>query len=278
MKKFIRLTLFLVVVIHLVVVPCVLAQQEEPAANISDVYSKELWRKFEIEVHYSQWSIDLVKNLFEKDLINSIGKEIRKELSSQVRESHPYLVKDDYEYGLLFDSGGYNYGLEIRYYPNGKESPFSLGFSLEKTHIRLSVDGPVKQKFTNGTYAEIKTEGYVKLNSVTTNINFRWDMNPEWIVTPYFVFGLGIGTLNGEVGYYYNGYYNWGGPKEELSESDIRTLKETEEEIDFNIPNIFLLLQTNLGLRVRIMKFLHLRAEAGFWDGFLCRAGLAFSF
>jgi len=278
MKKLIRFALFLVAWIYLVVVPCVLAQQEEPAADISGLSSEELWRKFEIEVHYSQWSIDLLKGLFEKELINSSEKEIRKELSSQVRESHPYLVKADYENGLLFDTGGYNYGLEIRYFPQGKNDPFSLGFSLEKTHMRFSIEGPVKQEFTNSTYAEVETEGYVKLNLVTTNISFRWDIKPDWRATPYFVFGLGLGTLNGEVSYYYNGSYNWGGPNEEISDSEVRKLKEAEEEIDFNIPNIFLLLQTNLGLRVRIMRFLHLRAEVGFWDGFLCRAGLAFSF
>lgn len=240
--------------------------------------------KWEVEIHYSYWTMDLIKELFEDRLTRELGKEIRKELRNQVLDSHPDLDDPNYDYEkhyeqtLSFDSGGSNYGLEIRLYPGGREGSFSLGFSFEKTTMRLSVEGPVKQKFSDDTYAEVESEGYLKLSPLSTNLSFRWDLKPSWRITPYLVVGLGVGYLKGEVGFDYSGTYQWAGPQEEIEDIDEKSLKEAEEDMDFNIPSIFFLLQMNIGLRGEIFPNLHLRAEAGFWDGFILRGGLAFRF
>jgi len=258
------------------------AQEKEPqvppAIKVPVEKTPPWWQKFEVEIHYGQWTLDPIKGLFEEDLKKDLGKEIRKEVTNQLRESHPSLQQTDYTQTLVFDSGGSNFGLEVRYYPHGQEGGFSFGFSIEKTTIRLSVDGDVKQNFNDGTHAQVDAYGSLEISPWTTNISLRWDLRPGWRITPYTVLGFGLGTLTGEMSYEYSGRYRWGGPDETVEDSETKTLKEAEEEVDFNIPNIFFLLQTHLGVRVKIIEHLHLRVEVGLWDGLLFRGGLAYRF
>ena len=258
------------------------AQEKEPqvppAIKVPVEKTPPWWQKFEVEIHYGQWTLDPIKGLFEEDLKKDLGKEIRKEVTNQLRESHPLLQQADYTQTLVFDSGGSNFGLEVRYYPRGREGGFSFGFSIEKTTIRLSVDGDVKQNFNDGTHAQVDAYGSLEISPWTTNISLRWDLRPGWRITPYAVLGFGLGTLTGEMSYEYSGRYRWGGPDETVEDSETKTLKEAEEEVDFNIPNIFFLLQTHLGVRVKIIEHLHLRVEVGLWDGLLFRGGLAYRF
>lgn len=258
------------------------AQEKEPqvppAIKVPVEKTPPWWQKFEVEIHYGQWTLDPIKGLFEEDLKKDLGKEIRKEVTNQLRESHPSLQQTDYTQTLVFDSGGSNFGLEVRYYPHGQEGGFSFGFSIEKTTIRLSVDGDVKQNFNDGTHAQVDAYGSLEISPWTTNISLRWDLRPGWRITPYAVLGFGLGTLTGEMSYEYSGRYRWGGPDETVEDSETKTLKEAEEDVDFNIPNIFFLLQTHLGVRVKIIEHLHLRVEAGLWDGLLFRGGLAYRF
>ncbi|MFW6160073.1 MAG: hypothetical protein ACOC57_02905 [Acidobacteriota bacterium] len=253
-----------------------LAQQEPPEVEIDIPRSSKLWEKLEIEIHYSQWTLDPLKGLFEKELIDELGDEIRREMSNQIRESHQGIVQKDFQQNLLFDSGGFNYGLELRYYPGGKEGAFSFGVSLEKSKMRLSVEGTVKQEYEGSTYAEVDSFGYIEIIPWTTNISLCWDLKPEWMVSPFAVLGLGLGNLSGEIGYEYDGHYKWSGPNEVLKDSDQKGLKQAEEDIDINLPNVILILQTHLGVRVKFNQHLHLKIEAGLWDGLLFRGGLAF--
>ena len=103
-------------------------------------------------------------------------------------------------------------------------------------------------------------------------------MIPHWPVSPYFVIGVGFGALQGEFGYNYTGTYTWTGPSEQIEDEDTKTLKEAEEEIDVNLPNIFPLLQAGFGLRIQLFPALHIKVEASFWNGFILRAGAAFRF
>jgi len=258
------------------------AQEKEPqvppAIKVPVEKTPPWWQKLEVEIHYGQWTLDPIKGLFEEDLKKDLGKEIRQEVTNQLRESHPSLQQADYTQTLVFDSGGSNFGLEVRYYPRGREGGFSFGFSIEKTTIRLSVEGDVKQEFTDGTHAQVDAYGSLEISPWTTNISLRWDLRPEWRVTPYAVLGFGLGTLIGEMSYEYSGRYRWGGADETVEEAETKTLKEAEEDVDFNIPNIFFLLQTHLGVRVKIIEHLHFRLEAGLWDGLLFRGGLAYRF
>jgi hypothetical protein len=254
------------------------AQQEEPEPEIPPVFEGDVGDKFEVSVHGSLWTIDPLANIFEDDLADELGEEIGNEIREFLESDHPYLVRSRYEQGLIIDSGGWNYGFEVRYYPRGKEGAFSLGLSFEKTKMRLTAEGTVKQEFTDGSYAEANAKSEISLNPITTHINFRWDIKPQWRVTPSFVLGLGFGKLSGKVTYNYSGGYNWSGVAKTVEDQVDKTLKEFEEEIDFNIPNIIPILHLSLGLRAEIISGMQLRAEVGIWDGILFRLGLGYRF
>ena len=144
--------------------------------------------------------------------------------------------------------------------------------------MNLIVQGTVKQNFSNGTYAEVNSEVYLKVNPLLTNLSFRWDLVPYWPVSPYFVLGFGFGALRGEFGYNYIGTYTWAGPAEQIEDEVNNTLQEAEDEYDVNLPNIFPLLQVGFGLRIQILPVLHLKGEASFWNGFILRVGAALRF
>ena len=252
-------------------------QQIETASQVG-MFKEYRTGRFEVSVHFGSWSLNPLQKMFEEELIDSIGDEVRDEVRKQAKALQPGLVEGGFDHSLALDSSGTNFGLEIRYYPKGRWGAISFGLSLEKTNMRMAIGGPLRQEFDNGAYAEVEAEGYIDLSPVTTNLSVRWDFAPRWLVSPYLVFGLGVAALNGDVGYSYDGSLEWAGPSETLTDSDVKTFKEMEEDIDFNIPNIFVLVQMNLGLRAVIMKHLTLNLEAGFWDGIVIRGGLGARF
>jgi hypothetical protein len=234
--------------------------------------------KFEFSAHYGQWSLNPLQNLFERELVDAIGDEVRDEVRSQVNSIQPGLVAEEFSHSLAMNSSGSNFGLEIRYYPRGRMGAFSFGLSIEQTQMRMAVSGLLRQDFASGAYAEVDAEGYIELSPITTNISVRWDFVPRWFVSPYIVFGLGVAAMEGDLGYSYDGTLEWAGPAEPLIDTYTRPVREAEEEMDINIPNIFVLLQMNLGIRAVIMKHLTLHVEAGFWDGIVLRGGLGVRF
>lgn len=251
--------------------------QEEPEVDLSKLFGEG--EKVEIEVHYGMWTLDVLKSLFEQRVIDELSGEIRDEIIGEVRDSHPGILESGFVQTLALDSGGSTYGVELRFYPRGRESGFSLGLALEKTTMRVTIQGTVRQDFTDGTSAEVENaKGEVSMSPFFTNLSFRWDFMPEWRVTPYFVFGLGVAALDGEVRYEYLGAYHWSGPDEEIGDAQVKTIKEAEEDFSTNIPNILPLLQLNFGVRAEVIPHLHLRAEAGVWDGVVLRAGVAYLF
>lgn len=279
--SWIKVSFVFVIMITLVLVQGISAQQDEQEEELPRlIFDDGIAGKLEIEVHYGYWTLDLIKGLFEADITQSLSDEIADEIKIKINESGHDIVKFNHDHNLVFGSSGSVYGFELRFYPGGRYSSFSLGVSIEKTHMKATVEGPVTVQFDDGSYAEMDALGIVDLNPLFTNLSFRWDIKPEWVVTPYFVLGLGVAALNGEVSYKYNGTYYWAGGSENHEDEDIRDIKEAEEdpEVDFNLPNILPLLQISLGVRGEVIPHLHLKAEAGIWDGFILRAGLAYKF
>jgi hypothetical protein len=267
----------------LMLVQGVQALQTEQETEVPLIFDEGISGKIEVAVHYGSWSANLFKGLFEGGLFDRIEKEIKEELLSQVRSirknDHPHISTANYDQTFGFDSGGPNYGLEIRYFPQGREGAFSLGVSLDKMKIRMTVEGEVKQDFDDGTSAEVKDAiAEFTLNPLFTTLSFRWDFKPGWRVTPYFVFGVGMASLSGEVRYDYIGTYKWQVFEREVGESETMSIKKAEEDSDTNFPNILPLLQINLGVRAEVIPHLHLRLEAGIWDGFAFRAGVGYRF
>lgn len=233
---------------------------------------------FEIGVHYSIWSIDPAKGAFEDSLTDRFADEIRDQLTDQIQSSYPgYVFPTSSEDGLSIDSQGSNYGFEVRYYPLGRRGSMSIGFSLDKTKIKVLLKGPVTQRYSDGSVAVVEADAFVETSPLTTSLSFRWDFAPSRRITPYFVLGLGLGPLEGTAAYVYTGTYQRGGAQATLSGEESKsfdTLRE-EEEIDLDR---FILVHLAFGVRARIYKGLTFNADVGFWDGLILRAGLAYRF
>ncbi|MGQ9619078.1 MAG: hypothetical protein ACUVUG_08990 [Candidatus Aminicenantia bacterium] len=229
-------------------------------------FSDEKW---EFNIHYGTWSINLAKTVIE----NSVGESVDEEIRNDIFDKHPGLQELSYNRDFDFDSSGNNIGFEIRYYPAGQNGSFSFGFSVEKTKIKVSLQGNVSMDFTNNSYSRLDGSGEFVLEPLSYNLSFRWNIFPSSIVHPYIGFGFGIAPLNGNFKYEMNGrFYNADtGTLEIDSISDNRNLNDIED-----IPlKIIPILQLNLGLKGRISKNVHLHIDGGMWNGLLIRGGIS---
>ena len=237
------------------------------------------WRdKLEIEVHISSWSLNPILNMVSDTLSDEVGKVVRDEIRREVRRKRPGMQPAFDESDVVIGSSGSNTGFGFRIYPRGRSGAFSVGFSLEKTVMKATVDGAVTQVFLNGSRAVVDAQAYVEMRPWSTHMNFRWDFLPSRRISPLIVLGLGLARLDGVVGYSYTGTYFWEGPEETIGESDEKDFKTAEEEIGDSIPNILPFVQACLGLRAELYRGLSLRAEAGFWNGIIFRGGLSYRF
>lgn len=270
----------IIVLTCLILAPCVLAQQQEPQVDLPEtVKTGSLSGKLQIGIHYGPWTLKPFSNYFEDDLLKEISKEIRERVNNAIFGSIPWggLVTD-YDDELVFGTSGHNIGFEIRFYPKGPEGSFSLGFSVERTKIKIKAEGPINQHYVQGASSTVEGLGYITTDPLTMNLSFRWDTSPSWRVSPYFVVGFGLATLLGEVGYEWTGSYQYQNVILPADGSDILTLQEVEWEISENIPNIFYLFQLNVGVRARITPNFYMNGEFGFWNGMVFRAGVSYGF
>jgi len=251
---------------------------EQEQQIILEGTSEERGGRFEVEVHFSGWSIDPAKGAFEDSLTKKAANEIREEVTDQLRASYgANLTPSSYEQHLGLDSQGSNYGFEIRYYPLGRRGSVSVGFALEKTRIKVMMRGPVVQRYTDGSEAVVEGDASMETNPLTAGLSFRWDFLPTSRVTPYFVFGLGIGPLEGTAAYIYVGTYQRGNAKVAITGEEDKTFDQLREEGEIDLDR-FILLHSAFGIKGRIYKGLSLKLEAGFWDGLILRGGLAYRF
>jgi len=231
---------------------------------------------WEIGFHYSSWGLDLAKSMFEETLLDSTSEEIRQNVTNQLNSaSSVHLIPSTDSHDLAFDSQGKNYGAEIRYYPRGRRGSMSVGFSIEQTNIKLLMKGPVTQNYSDGSSATVEGDAVVETNPVTTQLSFRWDFVPSSRVTPYFVFGLGLGPLNGDARYTYAGTYIRGSQQAAVTGEWLKTFDQLREDEDISL-DLLLMVHAAFGLKAEVVRGVILQAEAGFWDGLILRVGLAF--
>ncbi len=232
--------------------------------------------RWEFGFHYSSWGLDLVKGMFQESLLDSVSEEIRDNVTDQLRRySSGLLIPTTDSHQLAFDSEGSNYGAEIRYYPRGRRGSMSVGFSIEQTHIKLMARGPVTQNYSDGSSATVEGDALIETSPVTIQLSFRWDFVPSSRVTPYFVFGLGLGPLNGDAQYTYAGAYSRGSQQAAITGEWHKTFDELREDGDLSL-DLMIMAHAAFGVKAEVARGIILQAEAGFWDGLIIRGGLAF--
>ena len=252
---------------------------------------------WEFGVHYGSWGLNLVKGVIDKAVSNAL----KRPMLDQIQKEHPDAVENNAATSSNFDSGGSNYGFEARWYPGGAEGSFSIGLSVEKTNMRVEMKEAradinisytdENAKYVSAAFSGVGT-GRFDIHPLSFNLSFRWDIFPRAVVHPYLTFGLGIasgsyldeGTLTYDV---HGDLIKPDGtiehfPPPDESGSGTKTLKELrhEAETDPNNPANFPIwfvpfVQLHLGLKAKITPNIHLLVDAGIWDGFLLRAGLA---
>jgi len=263
------------------------AKAEEPKAEITPaeqllpegaLLADEKAGFFEVGAHFGVWTISPAKGLMEDTLTKKAANEVRDNITETLNDQYGgNLNPSGYQQSLTLGSQGLNYGFEVRYFPLGRGGPLSIGFSLEKTYIKVTMKGPVTQQYSDGSSATVESDAVVETRPLTTDLSFRWDFVPSWRVTPYFVFGLGVGPLNGEARYTYIGTYKRDSAQSSVSGGETKTFDNLREEGEIDL-DVFILLHLGLGVKGEIVKGIYLKGELGFWDGLIFRGGVAYRF
>ncbi len=225
--------------------------------------------KWEFNLHYGSWNVNFAKRAVESAIEDSVDKEIK----DSILQDHPDLIELNYKRNFKFGSSGFNGGFEIRYYPGGENGSFSMGFSIEKTKMELTLDGTVDMDFTNGSYVDYIANGKFLMEPLSYNLSFRWDIKPSWVVHPYIGLGFGIAPLKGEFSFNTDGtfYDATTGEIKRETNSEGKNLQDLEE-----LPlKIIPIIQFNLGIKGKITKNIHFHIDSGMWNGLLIRGGIS---
>ncbi len=247
---------------------------------------------WEFGFHYSQWSIDLFSGLIEDKVGETLESELKEDILDAIRDDYEYIEETYYSQEVDFDSGGWNYGFEVRWYPAGKHGSYSLGFSLEKTYMRVSfpevsANMTLKDEVHNHTgdfHGEV-SEAIFEMWPFSFHLSFRWDIKPSWKWRPYITFGVGMagaGSVNkGEYSLAWSGTAVIDGVPALYEDGKSGTLEELREELEeedeeFFLPEFFPFIQLNLGLKGEVYDNLYVLIDVGVWDGLLFRLGVAY--
>ena len=95
---------------------------------------------------------------------------------------------------------------------------------------------------------------------------------------PFVTFGLGLAPLDGTFEYSYLGTYSYAGYQESIQDAAKKDFKALSEDIDFDIPDLIVFLQMDIGLKIEIFRGLFLTGQAGLWNGFHLRGGIGYRF
>jgi len=247
---------------------------------------------WEFGFHYSQWSIDIFRGLIEDRVGETLENELKEDILDEIQQDYPNIEETYYSQEIQFDSGGWNYGFEIRWYPAGKYGSYSLGFSLEKTHMRVSfpeasarITLEDQSKGETGDFQGEVSDAMFEIWPLSLHLSFRWEIKPSWRWRPYITFGVGMagaGSVDrGEYGIEWSGRAIIDGDTTSYSGSRSGTIAELREELeeedeDFFIPEFFPFIQLNLGVKGEVYDNLYVLLDLGFWDGFIFRLGVAY--
>jgi hypothetical protein len=242
---------------------------------------------FEIGFHYGTWSVNLLKSTIEQELGNALETELKDPLLDEIHKDYPEIVEKSYSQNIDFNSSGENFGFELRWYPKGRTGSFSMGLSVEKTSMTISIpDIEVIMESTQGHVFQGQGSGEFIIEPVSLHLNFRWDIKPSWKINPYISFGFGIASGSvfdrARVSYSVSGtLVQLGYVLDTYEQAESKTMAELKTDLeeqggDFFLPDIFPFAQVNIGVKGEVTRNVFLLLDVGIWDGFLFRGGLAF--
>ncbi len=251
--------------------------------------------RWEFGFHYSRWGLNLVKSLVEDKLGDTVASNLEDKFLEDIQADYPSIRKTGYRQDITFDSSGDNYGAEVRYFPAGWYGSFSVGLSVEKSTMKVgfpAVTSTMELEDANthatGTFTG-DANGEFLIKPLSFHLSFRWEIFPTAGIHPYITVGVGASTAHAintaTYVYTYTGTLTTPqGHSRNYAGGESQTLKELREEEeargeDWDLPVNFLpFFQLNIGLRGRLTENLYALVDAGIWDGFLVRGGLAFRF
>lgn len=253
---------------------------------------------FEFGFHYGHWSLNLLKPVIE-GIVDDFAKQIKDKQIDKIQEEHPELREISFLNDFSFDSGGPNFGFELRWYPAGQDGSFSLGLCVEKTTLKISVPSVSTSIVLEDTYTHRRASAIASAGATIESrplaflLTFRWDIIPTKVVHPYFTLGLGLAgkpaLLNTRMIYHFEGtLIDPDGVADSIEESGEKTVQELMDEdkqrkIDegstekpFDLPLSFMpFIQLHFGLKGVITKNINVLLDFGVLDGFLLRGGIA---
>jgi hypothetical protein len=249
---------------------------------------------FEFGFHYSGWNLNIIKNLV-NDAFDNLAEEFVNSTEEDIQAENPDYYVEDWNSDSDFTANGSNWGLEMRWYPRGHDGSFSLGLSVEKTTMNLtleraSVNVSLRSYISElGGTADINASGGFVIKPTAFMFSMRWNIRPVWRFSPYFQLGFGFASINAlkkaELSYDSNYTFIVPGEEDDIgSESEKKTLEEIDDEREEGEDSMFEgipvlpFFNMVIGLRARIVQNVHLIFESGIFDGFIYRAGLSIRF
>lgn len=220
---------------------------------------------WEIGTHYSYWSLNLIKSQIEKNFTPDLD------------------LYDPNKGHFNFDSNGNNYGVEIRYFPGGKDGSFSIGLSYERNNFKSKINGAYTEYDNYGNRLEAEAAGTVDVFPHSFNLSFRWDLWPSSRIHPYIGIGFGMGALRGTLKADTKAtlYYSSGATRSETDHEE-KTIKQALDEFkdqgnEYPL-NFFPIAHIHFGLKGEIVNNIYLLGEVAVYDGFIARGGIAYRF
>ncbi len=237
----------------------------------------------EFSLHKSSWNI----NIFESAIESYLGSKLEKYILKEVYKDYPEIEDSNYSQNVDFNSSGGNFGIEMRWYPKGKDSVYSLGISLEKTTMKSGFSQiSTNIELSDGSVYTGSFGGDFTMEPWSVHLSSRWDIIPTLRIHPYITIGFGIAKgaylENAEVTYDFSADLKIDGDIYESYEVlDTRTLLEIKNELKKINESVFLpgfipFFQLNAGIKGKITNNLHILVDAGIWNGISFRGGIAF--
>ncbi len=246
--------------------------------------------QLEFSLHYSGWTLNVAKGLVENMVSNVLESDLKDRFINQIQNDYPNLMENGYSQKVTFDAPGHNIGFELRFYPGGRKGAFSLGLGVEKSSMKVSFPQVtadldlIDQSLNQAASFRALAQGKFIIKPLSFHLNLRWELWPSKTISPFFTLGAGLSTgksfFEASYEYSYSGILTLpDNSTQEYSQSAIKTLREIKDERlaagkSFSL-NFLPVVQMDFGFRARISKTLSFCFEAGVFDGFLFRGGLA---